>query len=245
MEEYSEGLYVAVACNDYPQLWDVTASADVREAQFDGAVAALRATDPDGFFPFTVDEWLASDWVEYTSCLPWPSPEPWVPPLPEPHMYPEVPTLVLVGDLDSITSPEGARQVADLFPGATYLEVPNVGHVTALGDYSRCVSDIAVAFVADAAVGDTGCLATEYQEVRTVEAFPLHLADVVPATGAAEHPGQGRPGGHRHGRRRVPPVAVRLRLRRGGAARRPLHVHRARPGALPPHRAPLRHRHAG
>lgn len=190
VEEYSEGLYIAVACNDYPQLWDVTASADVREAQFDGAVAALRATDPDGFFPFTVDEWLTSDWVEYTSCLPWPSPDPWVPPLPEPHAYPEVPTLVLVGDLDSITSPEGARQVAGLFPGATYLEVPNVGHVTALGDYSRCVSDIAVAFVAEAAVGDTSCLATEYPAVRTVETFPLRLADVVPAGGAAEHPGR-------------------------------------------------------
>jgi hypothetical protein len=47
-----------------------------------------------------------------------------------------------------------------------------------------------VAFVAEAAVGDTTCLATEYQEVRTVEAFPLRLADVVPAVGVGEQPGR-------------------------------------------------------
>ena len=190
VQDYSEGLYVAVICNDYPQLWDITAPAAVRQQQYAAEVAAVKATDPDGFYPFTVDEWLASDWVEYTSCLPWPSPDPWVPPLPEPHVYPDVPTLVLVGDLDSITSPEGSRQVADLFPNATYLEVPNVAHVTALGDYSRCTSDIAVDFVVTGVVGDTACVATTYQEVRTVEAFPLHLADVVPVAGAPAHVGR-------------------------------------------------------
>ena len=188
--EYSEGLYIAVICNDYPQLWDIAAPASVREAEYQASVEVLRATDPDGFYPFTVDEWLASDWVEYTSCLPWPSPDPWVPPLPEPHTYPDVPTLVLVGDLDSITSPEASRQVADHFPNSTYVEVPNVGHVTALGDYSRCAADIAVAFVATGTVGDTGCVATTYQEVRTVEAFPRDLTDVTPAAGVTEHVGR-------------------------------------------------------
>ena len=40
-----------------------------------------------------------------------------MPPVEEPVSYPDTPTLVLVGDLDSITSPEGARTVARNFPG--------------------------------------------------------------------------------------------------------------------------------
>ncbi|MDQ3781446.1 MAG: alpha/beta hydrolase, partial [Actinomycetota bacterium] len=190
VEEYSEGLYVAVICNDYPQLWDISAPEEVRIEQYQASVAELHTTDPDAFYPFTIDEWLVSDWTEYTSCLPWPAPDPWVPPLPEPHEYPDVPTLVLVGDLDSITSPEESLQVADQFPDATYVEVPNVAHATALGDYSRCAADIAVELVATGAVGDTSCVDTTYPPVRAVEVFPVDLADVIPAAGASEHAGR-------------------------------------------------------
>jgi pimeloyl-ACP methyl ester carboxylesterase len=181
-EEFSSGMYVAVICNDYPQLWDIAAPRGQRRAQFDASVAYLRQTDPDAFAPFTVDDWLASPWTEYESCIKWPVPDPWVPPVDSPATYPDVPTLVLVGDLDSITSAEGAQIVADHFPNSTFVEVANTGHVTALVDYSRCASDIVVEFVRSRSAGNTSC-ASNYQEVRTTDEFPLRLGDLTAPPG--------------------------------------------------------------
>jgi pimeloyl-ACP methyl ester carboxylesterase len=182
-EEFSSGLYVAVICNDYPQLWDINAPLGQRRAQFGAAVANTRATDPDVFSPFTVDDWLASPWTEYESCIKWPKPDPWVPPVDSPATYPAVPTLVLVGDLDSITSSEGAQIVADRFPNSTFVEVANIGHVTALSDFSRCASNIVVEFVRSRSPGDTSC-ASQYQEARTTDEFPQRLNDVAAPPGA-------------------------------------------------------------
>ena len=170
-------------CNDYPQLWDIAAPFDERPAQFDASVAELRANDAEAFAPFTVDDWLASPWTEYESCINWPAPDPWVPPVDSPATYPAVPTLVLVGDLDSITSSEGSRIVADRFPNSTFVQVANTGHVTALTDYSRCASDIVVEFVRTESPGDTSC-ASQYQEVRTTDEFPLRLGDVAAPSGS-------------------------------------------------------------
>ena len=177
-KEYSEGQYLAVICNDYPQLWDEQASILTRRTQFDQAVRKLRRTQPDTFGPFTVNEWLSSPWAEFDSCITWRKPSALVPPVPEPTDYPDVPTLVLVGDLDSITSAEGSRLVADAFPAATYVEVANVGHVTALADHSRCASDVVRRFVRTLDPGDTSCAQTAYPAVRTTDAFPRRLAGI-------------------------------------------------------------------
>ncbi len=187
-KEYSEGQYLAVICNDYPQLWDDQASIPTRRTQFDQAVRKLRRTSPKTFAPFTIKEWLSSSWAEFDSCLNWRKPSKLVPPVPTPTDYPDVPTLVLVGDLDSITSAEGSRLVADAFPAATYVEVANVGHVTALADYSRCASGVVRRFVRTLDPGDTSCAQTAYPAVRTTDAFPRRLASVV----AADGPGAAR-----------------------------------------------------
>ena len=70
---------------------------------------------------------------DYDTCLRWPVPAHPHPLLPPDHTYPTVPTLVLVGDLDSVTSAEGARVVASRFPNSTFVEVHNEVHVSALG----------------------------------------------------------------------------------------------------------------
>lgn len=83
--------------------------------------------------------------------------------------------MVLVGDLDSITSPEGAEKAASFLPNSTFVEVANVAHVTALVDYSRCASDLVVRFVRTGGdAGDVSC-ATGYNEIRVVEHFPATL----------------------------------------------------------------------
>ena len=178
VEEYSEGLYVAAICNDYPQLWDIESPIAERPPQYEAELAELKATDPDAFHPFTIDDWVASPWTEYTSCIRWPVPSNHVPPVEPGTPYPEVPTLVIAGELDSLTSPAGAEIVAGRFPNSTYVEVANGVHIMALGDFSRCASDLTVRFVSTGGdAGDTSC-AGQYQEVRVVEEFPASLTEV-------------------------------------------------------------------
>src|SRR3984957_905084 len=111
-EDFSYGLYSAVSCTDYPLLYDMTQPRAKRNQQYAAALQDARMNRPDLFAPFTVDEGIDSQ-VYITpldSCLPWPVPPkdlaPGAPgaPLPPSVHYPAVPTLVLSGDLDSITS---------------------------------------------------------------------------------------------------------------------------------------------
>ena len=137
---YSEGLYVAVACNDYPQPYDVTAPRRTRQAQYQRSIQRLAHDRPGLFGPFRVREWVSSPYGYYDDCLRWPAPHRWVHPVPPQATYPDVPTLVLVGDQDSLTSPEGARDTANAFPDATFVETANMVHVSALVDFDACAS---------------------------------------------------------------------------------------------------------
>jgi pimeloyl-ACP methyl ester carboxylesterase len=68
-------------------------------------------------------------------CLTWPEPASlYEPPLPEDEQAPDVPTLVVAGELDDITTPAEGKQVADLFPNSEYFEARNGGHVVSLYD---------------------------------------------------------------------------------------------------------------
>jgi pimeloyl-ACP methyl ester carboxylesterase len=175
--DFSEGLYDAVSCNDYIQAYDMLAPPSMRRAQYRQALGYVERSDPDGFAPFTLREWASQAWSTFDDCLLWPVPSRYVPPLPPGHVYPDVPTLVLVGDLDSLTSPQGARQVAGRFPNSTFVVVSNMTHVSALGDYGRCASDIVVRFVETLSGGDTSCV-KRYDEVHMVPEFAVHAADL-------------------------------------------------------------------
>ena len=108
---YSDGVYYAVACTDYPQLFSMTATPAQRRAQLAAAEAALPAGT---FAPFTPAEWVqVNQYTEaYTACLDWPAPVHHDPPLPSataPLDPGGVPVLVLNGDLDSLTPALGRR----------------------------------------------------------------------------------------------------------------------------------------
>jgi pimeloyl-ACP methyl ester carboxylesterase len=168
---YSEGLATATGCNDYPQLWDLGASMPDRVSQYRAALDALRRDDPVAFAPFAIDDWVVSSATLFTSCIRWPVPVLHVPAKPSGAAYPDVPVLVLDGDLDSLTSPEGAQVVADRFPNATYVEVPNTTHVTALGDLRDCTSRLVLDFVRTRVAGDPTCVGS-YPPIRLADRFP-------------------------------------------------------------------------
>jgi pimeloyl-ACP methyl ester carboxylesterase len=175
--QFSEALYLAVTCHDYPQPWPSGTPVSLRAAALR---ATLRAYPPAAFAPFSAAAWTGTDYEGVRACLRWPSRRTADPPAPPGAAYPPVPTLVLSGDLDNITPLSDARVVASRFPRSTLVDVENSGHVTALGDQNACASPIYLRFVRTLAAGDTSC-ARRTPEVRVVSAFPRRLAQVPPA----------------------------------------------------------------
>lgn len=186
LEESSEGEYASVTCNDYDQLYDMDAEPEEREAQFEAAIEEYERTHPDAFAPFTVREWVTSPGSAYRDCIDWPRIPGDGPMIGHDADYPEVPTLILSGELDSITPIGEARLVADAIDDhATLVELESSVHVTALGDPFDCAAPLVLRFVEVTSAGDTSC-AAEIPELPRVAAFPLTVADAVPATALSD-----------------------------------------------------------
>jgi pimeloyl-ACP methyl ester carboxylesterase len=183
VRSYSEGAYVAVACHDYPTIWDRSRPLAERRAQLRAARAQLA---PDAYAPFENDVWLRSLYIDQIvrGCIRWPEPTRPDPPVPPGTMYPDMPVLVLDGDLDVITPMGDSIRAASLFPRATLVPVANVGHVTALADFDGCTSGIVRRFIRTLSPGDTSC-AAQTQEVHVVPAFPRRAAAAPAAQPAA------------------------------------------------------------
>ena len=182
---YSEGLDAAVACHDYPQLYDMTASPRVRLHQYAAALARRTQEHPRTYGAFTVREYARSDWQALDWCTRWrraPSDNPAHPPRPR-HGYPRVPTLVLSGELDSITTPAEGAIVARQFPRSKQIRVANSFHVTAYGDTDHCAVRIVRRFVRHPGRWPAHACARRVPPLRAQGAFPLQLRDVPAASG--------------------------------------------------------------
>jgi len=183
---YSTGLFAAVSCTDYPQAYDMTAPPKVRQRQRDIAVHRKQLGDPGLYAPFTIDEYLGMsiDYSVLDLCLEWPRPPRRMPPaepIPPGAVFPEVPTLVLSGELDSITPPDGGADTAALFPRSRWLLVRNAFHVVALDEVGSCGARIVRRFMASGGdPGDVSCVAGE-AAVRLVADFATRLDDVAAA----------------------------------------------------------------
>jgi pimeloyl-ACP methyl ester carboxylesterase len=187
---FSNGLYWAVACMDYPQLFSMRASAQRRRAQ----LAARLLNPPAGAFdPFTAREWLRMSGYSqpYTGCLDWPRPvhrAPVVPVRPRP-LPARIPMLVVGGDLDSLTPLSDVRAIApSLARTVRVVELPNTTHVTSQGYTNllvgaRCTRRIIRRFVRAPrrlASLDTSC-AARIPPVHTAGAYPATLDAAAPA----------------------------------------------------------------
>jgi pimeloyl-ACP methyl ester carboxylesterase len=202
--DFSYGQYQTLICGEYPLHYDLSAPPAKRRRQYDRAIEDARVNRPDLFAPFTIDEALESDanFTPLATCLDWPIPAPAYPqgdPLPAHPVFPNVPTLVLSGDLDNVTSVEDARQAAEQFPNVLHLVVPNLTHVTAWfysdvgdlpdgGDTTHCVQRIVRRFVTQLAPGDTSCI-QDVRPIRTPPKFVRFTHQLAPAQ--ALHGNQG------------------------------------------------------
>ncbi len=178
---YSEAAFLAVICHDYPQPWDPATPLGGRAAE----AAQLISTYPLGaFWPLSAAAWTGVEYQGVMACLRWPSPADGDTPEPVGAVYPRVPTLVLNGDLDTLTTSAQAGEVARRFPRSTFVEVANSIHVTALYDHDACASGIYQRFVKTRRVGETAC-ARRIPELRLVPSFASRLGDVRPAWAVA------------------------------------------------------------
>jgi len=191
--EYSRGLFAAVSCSDYPQLYDMTASPATRVTQENAAIANQLATDPGVYAPFAIAEFrqVSIDVSVLDLCLDWPIPSPAHPPqqsVPPQATFPSVPVLVLSGELDSLTTPAEGKLAARLFPNGQQVLIANSFHVTAVEDADDCASAIAINFFGTLSPGDTSC-AAGITEVRTVPNFATLVSQVQGATPLAGNEG--------------------------------------------------------
>ncbi len=183
---YSEGLDAAVACHDYPQLYDMTASPSTRLRQYRRALARRTASHPATYGPFTVREYARSDWQELDWCTRWPkaaASNPARPPRPRGGHYPDVPTLVLSGELDSITTPAEGAMVARQFPRSKQILVRNSFHVTAVADTDGCAVRILRRFVRTPTHWPRHRCAAAVPPIRTLGSYPRRLRGVPVAPG--------------------------------------------------------------
>ena len=197
---FSNGLYLAVACADYPQLFAMTASPADRRSQLAARLPGAPAAD---FAPFTLNEWLSvSAYTQpYRACLNWPAPRRPVPrPVPAGFgpLPPNVPVLMVGGDLDSLTPLADAAGFAPALGATTRIvTLRNTVHVTSEGDTylvrgMECGRRVIRAFVGrpsaiatlDARCGDA------IPPVHTAGAYPRRFADVTPGIILGADPGE-------------------------------------------------------
>ncbi|MGA8574431.1 MAG: alpha/beta fold hydrolase [Candidatus Cybelea sp.] len=182
---YSQGLFVAASCSDNPQAYDMRLPPAQRQSAWHGALARKRTNDPQLYAPFTIDEYLGIplDYAYVPLCQTWPVASPQHPagrPVPPGARFPNVPVLVLNGDLDTITTPEEGAKAARLFARSSHVIVANTGHVTALDDFGGCAESIVRRFTQTKIV-DAQC-ASQVPALHLVPAFSRTVEEVAPAT---------------------------------------------------------------
>ncbi len=190
LPEFSDGLYYAVACTDYVQLFSRTAAPATRAKQYS---RALGREPSNTFAPFTVAQWTQLDqYTEaYSACLDWPTPTRLFPPIiRRPPLVPSgLHVLILSGTLDSLTPwLNGASVVASqMGKSARVVRVANLTHVTLQSADDACPAQIFQTFLnnpAGLAKQNTSC-AGRVSPIHAVGGYPLRLAQAAPAHASA------------------------------------------------------------
>lgn len=187
---YSAGLAAAVSCGDPPQIFDMFLPPKERLVARDAALARREATAPETYAPFTIAEFvrMPPDYAFIDQCVQWPVPRsPPVAPVPVDEPYPEVPVLVISGDLDNMTPVADGAAAAARFPRAHHVVLANGFHVNALAhSRSECGAKLARRFIENLSTGDDSC-AAEVPAVRLVPRFARSAAELAPVRAGAEN----------------------------------------------------------
>jgi pimeloyl-ACP methyl ester carboxylesterase len=188
-ERFSAGLAAAVFCHDAPQIFDMHLPVAARLAARDRAIAQRKALAPSTYAPFTIDEYrgMPLDYAFIDECVEWPPPAASPPsPLSFPAAgYPDVPVLVVSGELDNMTGAADGQAAAGHFPHARHVVIANSFHVNALPHArSECAAVLVRRFMESLAAGDESC-ASAVPPVRLVPRFARAAHELAPARASA------------------------------------------------------------
>ncbi|MEU9885676.1 alpha/beta hydrolase [Sphaerisporangium sp. NPDC051011] len=151
---FSVPMFLTVSCNDNPVLWDRRASLVVRARQYEAALARVDRRD---FRPFRPAAWIDGIADLGDLCIGWPGVR--ARPLPRLDRLPNVPVLVLSGELDTGTPTEEGVLAARPYRHARLLEVPSAGHVAEQDDRAAaCVISLETRFIRRGRVSGQECL---------------------------------------------------------------------------------------
>jgi hypothetical protein len=173
--DFSLGSYLASWCTDSLELYDTTAPPDVRAAQY---AAALRRMPDHVFAPFSVPGYAAflRLFEGGDICVPWPTPRQDV--VAPGATYPNVPVLVLSGDMDAVVPTGYVDAYAARWPQHTLVHVAGSAHVTL--SHSPCARTIILHFLATLDAGDTSCASVPIPAFATAD-YPLTVRSATPA----------------------------------------------------------------
>ena len=175
--DWSAGAQYATTCADVEVPWDWSAPVSTRMAQYTQAVAALP---PNYFAPFSK---AAATGLMFSltgaQCFWWQRPSLPSPVVPDQPTYPNVPTLLLDGDMDSDIPLEQTSKVAALFPSSTFVTIPEAGHESIF--WSPCAGELASQFIENLQVDASFCSGTPETVFQAVGRFPLVASQARPA----------------------------------------------------------------
>jgi pimeloyl-ACP methyl ester carboxylesterase len=176
-EQHSDGAERASICIDTDQPWNWSATPSMRQWQFVDAVEDLPR---DYFSPFSKEAATSLLFSFYSRrCLHWERPSPPIPVAPPHAAYPDVPTLVLTGDIDGSVPLEETTRVAALFPNSMFVKLVGVGHAGI--EWSLCARKLESNFLEDLDPGDTSCANQPEVIFPGVGRFPLKAQHARPA----------------------------------------------------------------
>jgi pimeloyl-ACP methyl ester carboxylesterase len=136
-------LFAVVSCNEFSAPFNLRHNFAKRAAEFDRGLAGL----PGGAFGwFSKQGWVDSGWLEVNLCLHYPRPRfpsQLRPPYHGP--FPDVPVLMLNGDIDLNTPLESATRAKKNWPNSVFLTIKDATHVTLAS--SQCAVRTAVSFL--------------------------------------------------------------------------------------------------
>jgi pimeloyl-ACP methyl ester carboxylesterase len=187
--KWSAGLAAAVMCQDPPQIFDMHLAPDARAAERERIIAARQQSAPETYAPFTIDEYRAMplDYSFLDQCVAWPAAALHAAgrPVPEHAPYPDVPVLVISGELDNMTTVADGAAAARAFKRGRQVVIANSFHVNALPRArSACGAEIAREFIQTLSVLDSAC-AARVPALRLVPQFARHAAELAPAMARA------------------------------------------------------------
>jgi pimeloyl-ACP methyl ester carboxylesterase len=193
-QQYSAGLAAAVSCQDPPQIVDMGLAPQKRLTVRDLEIRTRQDRYPNTYAPFTLDEYrrMPLDYAFIDQCMQWPAPPPGAMSLPlvsGSGPYPDVPVLVISGELDNMTSVADGTAAAARFPQAHHVVISNSFHVNALSHArSECGAILVRRFMEKLETGDERC-ATEVPAIRLLPRFALHVAELEPARASVGNSG--------------------------------------------------------